>query len=184
MAHRTTAKDSYTAAQKWAHWLVALIILAMIPIGLVMVNLPDGAGKDGLYDWHKSFGITVFVLAVARIGLRLHLGAPPLPLSLPRWQRLAAGVSHLLLYALIVLVPVLGFVGTTMCCAPIVLFGLIPIDLAIGGGMAGAERVLGWHKIAVFAMAGLIVIHAGAALMHGLVWRDGVLQRMLPGRGR
>lgn len=185
MARHTAAgaaQASYAPAQKWAHWLIALLILVLIPVGLVMVNLPDGPGKDGLYDWHKSFGITVFMLALARVLLRLRYGAPPLPASLPGWQRLAAGASHIALYILIILVPLLGFIGTSMCCAPIVLFGLIPIDIAIGGGMDGAERVLGWHKVAVFTMAGIIVIHAGAALMHGFVWRDGVLQRMLPRR--
>ena len=84
---------------------------------------------------------------------------------------------------LIVLVPVLGFVGTSMCCSPVNYFWLFPIPLEFAGGMERAKIVLTWHKAAVFLMGAILCLHVSAALWHGFVRRDGVLERMLYGRG-
>jgi cytochrome b561 len=147
-----------------------------------MVNLPDGASKNTLYELHKSFGMTVFALAAIRVAIRTVEGFPPLPDSLPSWQIAAARSTHLALYGLIFVVPALGFVGTSMCCSPVNYFWLVPIPLQFSGGMEGAKTVLTLHKAAVFLMAAILCLHVGAALWHGFVRRDGVLERMLYGR--
>lgn len=172
----------YSAAQKWLHWLMAVLILGMIPMGFTMVDLPDGPDRNWVYELHKSVGMTVFVLAVIRVAVRVARGAPPLPAGMPGWQRAAANLSHAALYVLIVAVPVLGFIGTSMCCSPVKLFNTITVPIALPGGMETGKVVLAVHGIAVFAMAGILVAHVGGALMHAIVQRDGVFQRMLPGR--
>ena len=120
--------ERYSGPSRFVHWAIAfLILLILIPVGLIMANLPDGAPKNTLYELHKSFGMTVFGLAVIRVAIRAVEGFPPLPSSLPAWQQAAARGTHLALFALIFIVPALGFAGTSMCCSPVNYFWLIPI---------------------------------------------------------
>ncbi|WP_210493896.1 cytochrome b [Microvirga antarctica] len=173
----------YSAPSRLLHWTMAiLIILITIPIGLLMGNLPDGGAKNSLYELHKSFGMTVFVLAILRVGVRAFEGFRPLPSALPAWQLAAARATHLALYGLIVLVPILGFIGTSMCCAPVNYFWTVPIPLAFSGSLERAEMVLDWHKAAVFVLAAVLGLHLAAALFHRLVLRDGVFERMWPAK--
>ncbi|MDF2812704.1 MAG: cytochrome b [Microvirga sp.] len=179
----TVEPQPYSGPSRFVHWAMAfLILLIMIPVGLIMVNLPDGEPKNTLYELHKSFGMTIFALAVIRVAIRAVEGFPPLPSSLPPWQAIAARSTHLALYVLIFLVPALGFVGASMCCSPVNYFWLIPIPLEFSGGMERGETVLTWHKAAVLLMGAILCLHVAAALWHGFVRRDGVLERMLYGR--
>ncbi len=172
----------YAPSQKVLHWVVAVLVAALVPIALAMANLPDGSLKNALYEWHKSFGLTVLALALARLLVRAARGAPPLEAGLPAWQRRAARASHLALYALIVVVPLLGWAGTSACCAPVMLYFTLPLTLPISGGMPVGEAILRVHQVAAFTLVALVVLHAAAALHHHLVRRDGTLRRMLPGR--
>lgn len=175
--------ERYSGPSRFVHWAIAfLILLVLIPVGLIMANLPDGAPKNTLYELHKSFGMTVFGLAVIRVAIRAVEGFPPLPSSLPAWQQAAARGTHLALFALIFIVPALGFAGTSMCCSPVNYFWLIPIPIELPGGMDRAETVLDWHKAAVFLMAAILCLHVGAALWHRIVRHDGVWERMVRGR--
>ena len=177
-----TASATYSGGSRFLHWAIAaLILLGLIPVGLTMVSLEDGSLKNFLYEAHKSLGMVVFLLAVARVALRAAQGFPPLPDSLPQWQAVAARATHLALYALIVVVPVLGYTGAAMCCAPVRFFWTLPVPIPVEGDMDRAEVVLGYHKAAVFLMVGILVLHVGAALWHGLVRRDGVFERMWRG---
>jgi cytochrome b561 len=115
------------------------------------------------------------------VAVRAAQGFPPLPDTLPEWQKIAARSTHLALYGLILIVPVLGFTGTAMCCAPVNLFWTVPIPISVAGGMDQAKVVLAWHKAAVFLMAAILALHVGAALWHGFVRRDGVFERMWRG---
>ena len=136
--------ERYSGPSRFVHWAIAfLILLVLIPVGLIMTNLPDGSAKNTLYELHKSFGMTVFALAVIRVAIRAVEGFPPLPSSLPAWQQAAARGTHLALFALIFIVPALGFAGTSMCCSPVNYFWLIPIPIELPGGMDRAEIVLG-----------------------------------------
>ncbi|TGE02244.1 cytochrome b [Methylobacterium nonmethylotrophicum] len=173
----------YAPSQKVLHWIIAILIFALVPIALAMANLPDGGLKNALYEWHKSFGLTVLALALARLLVRASRGAPPLVDGLPAWQRRAARTSHLALYALIVLVPILGWAGTSACCAPVMLYFTLPLTLPISGGMPVGEAILKVHQVAAFTLVALVALHVAAALHHHLVRRDGTLRRMLPGGG-
>ncbi|MDQ4136051.1 MAG: cytochrome b [Pseudomonadota bacterium] len=178
--HMRPMPEGYSPAQKALHWATALLIVTTVPIALTMTRLGPGSVTDTLYELHKSFGLLIFGLALGRVTLRLMRGAPPLVPGLPSWQRAAAHGSHIALYILIVLVPVLGWAGTSACCAPVNLFWTVPLTLPVPGGMETAERIFALHKAMALTLAGIVVIHVAAALYHHLIRRDDTLRRMLP----
>ena len=158
------------------HWLMALLILAMLFIGVYMVA--DLSPRHPLLvELHKVTGLALLVLVILRIALRLTLAHPPLPRQLPTAQRLAAGASHLLLYALMLGMPLLGW---AMLSAggyprPLQLPAIAPHDLQL---YAVLRQAHGWAGYLLFAT---VLLHLGAALLHALVHRDGVLRSMWPG---
>lgn len=179
-----TAPDAYSPAQKALHWLIAALIVVLVPVGVTMAEiLEDGPIKNSAYELHKSFGLTVFSLAVLRAGIRLVRGAPPLVPGLPAWQRAAARASHYALYLLIILVPLSGWTATSVCCAPVNLFWTVPLTLPlpIEGGMEQSEPFFLVHYALAFTLTAIVLVHVGAALHHHFVRRDRTLLRMLPG---
>ena len=161
------------------HWLMAILIISMLFIGVSMVS--DLSPRHPLLiELHKATGLALLVLAIVRIGLRLTLPHPPLPTDLPALQRVAAGASHLLLYVLMLAMPLLGW---AMLSAggyprPLQLPAIAPHDLHL---YAVLRQAHGWAGYLLFAT---VLVHLGAALMHALVRRDGVLRSMWPGHVR
>lgn len=180
------APAGYSGLQKALHWGSALLIAALLGVGLFMTGLPWGSGtKNLLYEAHKSLGLVLAGLVALRVAVRAARGAPPLPGGLPAWQRRAAHASHLALYVLIVLVPLTGWAGTSACCAPVKLFWTFPLTLPVGGGMEAGKAILAVHGWLAYALAAVVAVHVAGALQHEVVRRDGTLRRMLPGsRGR
>ncbi|MGJ7548939.1 cytochrome b [Pseudomonas alloputida] len=158
------------------HWLMAILIISMLFIGVSMVG--DLSPRHPLLvELHKATGLALLVLVIVRIGLRLTLPHPPLPTDLPAFQRFAAGASHLLLYGLMLAMPLLGW---AMLSAggyprPLQLPAIAPHDLQL---YAVLRQAHGWAGYLLFAT---VLVHLGAALMHALVRRDGVLRSMWPG---
>ncbi|MCC5977440.1 MAG: cytochrome b [Salinarimonas sp.] len=181
---KTGSLQRYSGIQIALHWSIALIIISMVPVGLVMTRLDPSNLTNLLYELHKSFGLIVFGLAVIRIGARFALGAPALEPDMPRWQVMAARVSHGALYLLIILVPLTGWAATSACCAPVNLFWTIPLTLPIGGGFDTAGPIFLLHNIFTMAMVALIFVHAAAALYHHYSMKDDTLRKMMPGERR
>lgn len=158
------------------HWLMAVLIVAMLFIGVSMVG-DLSLRHPLLVELHKATGLALLVLVVLRIALRLSLPHPALPADLPAIQRLAAGASHLLLYALMLAMPLLGW---AMLSAggyprPLQLPAIAPHDLQLYAVLRTAH---GWAGYLLFTT---VLVHLGAALMHAWVRRDGVLRSMWPG---
>ncbi len=177
------APSDYSGAQKALHWMIAVLVLAMVAMGLAMTAAGPGQLKNNLYETHKSIGVVVLILMVPRIVLRLRRGAPPPVPGLAPWQRAAARASHVALYALLVAVPVLGWAGVSACCPPVNLFWTVPVTLPIGGGFETAKPILAVHDILALALAGLVALHVAAALHHHIGRKDETLRRMLPASG-
>ncbi len=177
----------YAGGSRILHWLVAALVFVLIPVGIWMagraeINLFDDL-TNTLYAWHKAIGATVLVLMVIRVIFKLRHDSPPYPVTLSRRQILAAKSLHHLLYLLLVLTPLLGWAGVTAFPALITLGGynlpampLVPEDQAL------ATRLFEIHGASALLLATLIVGHIGAALLHLVVHKDGVFQRMWPGR--
>ena len=174
------SRAHYTGTAIALHWLIALIILCALPLGLYMVGLAISPAKLKLYSYHKWAGVTVFLLALVRLGWRLGHPPPALPASLPDWQRRVATATHHALYALIFLVPLSGWLMSSAKGFQTVYFGVLPIPDLLGKN----ENLGDLLKIAHFSLnallACLLAAHAGAALKHHFIDRDDVLKRMLP----
>jgi len=168
--------EAFHPLARLLHWLMAILILAMLFIGVSMVG-DLSLRHPTLVELHKATGLALLVLVIVRIGLRLALPHPPLPRDLPALQRIAAGASHLLLYGLMLAMPLLGW---AMLSAggyprPLQLPAIAPHDLQL---YAILRQAHGWAGYLLFAT---VLVHLGAALMHALVRRDGVLRSMWPG---
>ena len=162
------------------HWAIALLILANWPLGHFAEAIEADLGRN-LVPLHKSIGLTILGLSVARLGWRLAHRPPPLPASLPRWRARMAGVVHGALYVLIIAVPVAGWLRTSPNAYPLKWFGLVELPkFPIAKGSAAAEAASSGHALLGWALLLLVVVHVAAALHHHFRLRDSVLRRMLP----
>ena len=188
----------YTTGAVLLHWIIALLVFAQLAGGFAMANLmrEGTAAQFDLYQLHKSLGVTVLVLSVARILWRLFNPAPPEPASVGRLEALAARTVQFAFYALLVLVPLAGWllISVSTIRVETVLFfaDWLPFpDLPGFGGLDASERGAleevseETHAILAYAMLGLLALHVAGALKHQLA--DGVFLRRMwfaaPGDG-
>jgi cytochrome b561 len=168
---------------KGLHWLIALLIFAAFPLGWIAVAWALSPAKLNLFTWHKSVGMLILLLVVARIVWRLCNPVPRPPSGMPRWQRAAASADHFLQYALTLAVPASGWLIDSAANIPFRVFWLFPLPHLTAPSPGLEQYAKSAHLGLSIALAILIVIHTGAALWHHFVDRDNVLLGMLPSRG-
>lgn len=173
----------YSPIARLLHWLTAIAVIAAIPLAIAMSNAPSGPVQNTLFDLHRSFGALILLLVLIRLPYRLFAGAPPPEPGLPRWQLGLSHAVHWLLYLFLLVMPIVGWVGTSAYGAPITVFWLFEMPAIVDKNEALANTLLGWHATAGLVMGGLVIIHIAAALYHRFVRHDGVLARMLPSAG-
>ena len=170
--------QSFTLAARVLHWTMAVLILAMLFIGVGMVATVS-AKQPVLLAIHKPLGIAILVLAVARLVVRLRNPPPPLPPDVPRLQRIAARLSHWLLYALMIAMPLIGWAMLSVGGYPV----MLGENLRLPAILPENALVFAWLRTAHGALAYLLFFtflgHMGAALYHALIRRDGVLRSMI-----
>jgi cytochrome b561/polyisoprenoid-binding protein YceI len=195
-----TAPNRYSAVAIALHWAVAVCILSMIPMGLWMTAAIEQPGSQALayrvFQIHKSIGFLILALTVVRIAWRLTHRPPALPGGMKRWEAFAANATHVAFYALMVALPLTGWLYVSAGWAvaqdralevATSWFGLFPIphlpgvaELAAGVKRALAFQAMGAHAAMAWGAVVLIALHVGAALKHQFVDRDGVLAHMVP----
>ena len=167
----------FTPLQRGLHWLMAVCILAMLFIGVGMVSTIEPKYLTLVFI-HKPLGMAILILALIRLAVRLRSGAPPLPMDLPEPMKLAAHLSHYLLYILMIAMPLIGWGMLSAAAYPVVLFGgwCLPPILP----QSDSLHTLLWdaHFYLAFVFFALILLHVAAALFHALVRRDGVFETM------
>ena len=174
----------FTVLQRLLHWLMAICILAMLFIGVAMVSTVMPKYLT-LVSIHKPLGIAILVLALVRLVVRLRYGAPSLPADLPEPMKLAAQLSHYVLYLLMIGMPLIGWAMLSAAAYPVVLFGGVRLPPILP--QSDSLHALLWnaHYYLAFAFFAVILLHIAAALFHALVRRDGVFEAMasvsLPG---
>lgn len=171
----------YTNVAIVLHWTIALLIVVNLVIGLFHDSLFPNA-----IPLHKSIGMTVLALAVVRLAWRLAHRPPPLPASVRPWEKGLAHAVHWLFYALIILLPLSGWVFTSASPKrhPLSFFGLFGLPMApVAQDKALSHSIAERHEQLAWLMIGLLVLHVAAALKHRFVDRDRTVDRMLPGVG-
>lgn len=172
------------AVSQCLHWLIALLIVAIAVIGLTMGDLPNSPRKVSVYALHKSLGLTVLALAALRLAWRLHAGAPTHLPGTPGWQRWAASATHVLLYALMFLMPLTGWLLNSAAGYPLQWFGLFNLPALAAENPYLREQAEALHETGFWLLLVLVLGHAGAALYHHAFQGDDTLRRMLPRWGR
>jgi cytochrome b561 len=166
------------------HWIVVILVFAQLALGWWMIDIPKNppGPRASWFNVHKSIGLTIGVLMLARLGWRLRHPAPPLPAPMPSWQKTAAHTSHFLLYACVILQPLWGYLGSSFTRYPIRYFG---VSLPHWGWDSPALKDLfsALHLGTAYVLMTVLVVHVAAALKHLVVDRDGVFQRMWPRGG-
>jgi cytochrome b561 len=175
-----TVQPRYSNAAIALHWAGAVLIVAGAGLGLTMTELPFSPAKLRYYAWHKWIGITVFLLAAARLVLRATVPPPPFPGSMPRAQVVAARTVHALLYLLMLAIPLSGWLYSSATGVSVSYLNLVPLPNLVAKDKALASTLLVVHQSLNAALATALLLHVGAAIKHQWVDRDGVLSRMLP----
>ncbi len=174
-----TARLQYGTTAKAFHWLIVLLLLVQYPIGWLMPDIHRGQQPGVGMTLHISFGIVILALIVLRFIWRLmHPVAPES--SLPPWQRLSSELVHWMLYVFVLATTVTGWLFASFRGWSISLFYLAPLPMLASDNAAAGKAIDGLHQAAEWTLLVLVGIHLAAALAHIFVYRDHVMQRMLP----
>ncbi len=172
--------------QRWGgvsqslHWLIVLLIIGQGSVGLWMQEMHNSPDKIQLYALHKSFGLTILALVVLRLLWRLYAGAPgPVP-GTPTWQQRIARVTHWLLYALLLAMPLSGWTLNSAAGFPLQWFWLFNLPAITGQDHDLRELAGEAHQWLFWLLIATATLHAAAAFYHHLFMRDATLSRMLP----
>jgi len=170
----------YTATAKALHWLMALMIGGLLGLGFYMADLPLSPQKIQLFSWHKWAGVTVFALVWLRLLWRMVFRPPAYPQSMTALQQAAAHGSHFALYALMLAIPLSGWIMSSAKGVQTVWFGVLPLPDLIARDKALGHQLEALHSALAIGLIVLVSVHFAAALYHYRVLKDDVLQRMLP----
>jgi cytochrome b561 len=173
--------DRYGMPAIALHWLTALLIVCGFTLGLSMVGLPLSRQKLQWYAWHKWIGITIWLLTCARLAWRLGHPAPVAP-PMPAWQHRAAVIAQVLLYVLLLVIPLSGWLYSSATGVQVVYLGLVPLPDLVARDRELGNVLQSVHVTLNFILLAVVCLHAAAALKHHFVDRDTVLTRMLPAR--
>ncbi len=173
--------ERWGAVSQSLHWLIVVLILGLGVVGLTMGELPKTPKYFWVYTMHKSFGITVLVLMLARLAWRLYAGAPKPVAGTPGWQQAIASVTHWLLYALALAMPLSGWLyDSASGLRPFKFFGLFAMPKLVAPDNALKALTHELHEWGFWLLIALVAAHAGAAFYHHLFRHDATLARMLP----
>lgn len=177
--HHALPQERYTSLAILVHWAVAVLVFVQLGLGWYMEGLPKGPDRSAYFALHKSVGLTVFLLAALRLVWRAIHSPPPLPASMPRWQSLVARGNHALLYALILLQPVFGYLSSSFSGYRTGFFGY-PLPHWGWKEPFLNELFSDIHEASAITLAVLVGVHVLAAVAHAARPGDYLVRRMLP----
>jgi cytochrome b561 len=171
---------AYASTAKALHWLMAILFFGLLALGFYMHDLPLSPEKLQLYSWHKWAGVTAFLLVWFRLFWRVTHRPPALPATMPPVMQLAAHAGHFLLYALMLAIPLSGWLMSSAKGFQTVWFGVLPIPDLLGKNKEVGDLLQTLHMSLNLLFVVVIVGHIGAALKHQIIDKDDILTRMLP----
>lgn len=173
--------QKYPLAIRVIHWFMALSILGLIVVGYYMTGLSkDDPSRGDMYNLHKSFGSLVLILVIIRLSVRIFTKVPPLPKAIPDKEKKAAAAAHILLYALMFSVPILGFAMSNGYGYPVHLFAL-EMPVLFEKNIELAKLANEWHEIMAYVLLAIVGLHFAGAMKHRFMDKkeNDVLGRML-----
>lgn len=172
--------ERYGVVTKCLHWTIAFGTIGLIGLGWYMVGLSYyDRGYNSALTWHKSLGMIVLALALLFVVWKQFSRSPRLPASISSAQRLAATAAHHLLFLMMILIPITGYLISTSAGMPIAIFDWFEIPALIPVGERLRDLAIDIHFYCAYGTGVLAAGHAAAALKHQFVDRDGILARML-----
>lgn len=171
--------QGYGSVARFFHWLIALLIFVMIPLGFLMGSIENEAWQIQAYTLHKQIGLLILSLMVLRILWAALNIKPVLPFMTPTWQRWCERTVHVSLYASLIVLPLSGWIGSVAAgYAP--QFAGFTFSLPIAKSEEITKAAFDYvHIPFVYFLIGLVTVHIVAALYHHFIKRDDVLRRML-----
>jgi cytochrome b561 len=179
MSFRNTTR-SWGSLSKALHWIIVLLIINQWVIAERADALPNGLAKLQVLAWHKSFGITILMLAAIRLVWRVMNPTPDLTTETKPWERVLAKLSHLLLYALIFAMPLTGWMMSSARNFPVSWFKLFQLPDLVAPGEQTFHQMLDLHHLLFKVLVGVALLHIAGALKHHFLDKNDVLKRMLP----
>lgn len=170
----------YSAVAQAFHWVIAGLIVSQFVLAYAADDLPIGVHKLALLARHKSFGMTILMLAVLRLLWRLKNPAPALPAAMTSLQRLLARATHVAFYVLLFAMPLTGWMMSSAKNYSVSWFGVFTWPNLIGKNENAFELLRSTHHVLSYLLFAIAVLHILAALKHHFWDKDDVLLRMLP----
>lgn len=167
----------YTRTAVWLHWLLAVLLAAQVGVGWYMLSIEKKPNSAFYFNLHKSVGLIIATLVVLRIFWRLTHPRRELPDGTAGWERVLSPTSQGLLYLVMVLMPITGYIGASYSKHPVAFFGL-PLPAWATPDHDLSEQFFNAHGIIAWVLVGIVSLHLLGALKHLFVDHDGVFQRM------
>jgi cytochrome b561 len=178
---RNPSFPRYTSTAIALHWLIAALIIIGFSLGWIVSHMHGFSPEKLRYiSWHKWIGVTVFALALVRVVWRLTHRPPPLPASVPSWQRVISHLVHGLLYVLMIAIPLSGYLYSSAAGYPVVYLNMISLPTLIHPDPNLKHVLKQVHVILNYSLLAVFSLHILGALKHTIIDRDGVWKRMLP----
>ena len=177
---RANTEERWGSVQIGLHWTIAaLVLLVQVPAGITMTSVDPGTVQNVGYNIHKTTGIVIFLLAVVRLGWRWSHPVPVLPPDMPEWQARTARTTHVILYLVLFLMPITGFLYTAMGGFPVPFFMVYDLARLVPENKPVAEVFKYAHLTLQYVLYLTVLLHVAGALQHHFVRKDSVLRRML-----
>jgi cytochrome b561 len=171
----------YRKIVMWIHWITAILVVMQVYIGFTFHDLPRGTPERAfVFGWHKTWGVAILLLALARLTVRVMNPPPPFPSDYPRWQRMIAVWNHRLFYFLLILLPLTGLAAVSGRAEG----GWVPLQLGLSvpaiPGIPKENEFHEVHELLVWVTLALLAFHVTAALYNQFVYQGSVAGRMWP----
>jgi cytochrome b561 len=174
----TTAR--WGAVAQSFHWIIVALVITQFVLANQYNHLPLSMAKLAVIARHKSIGLTIFGLAVLRLAWRLMNPTPPLPNTLKPYERVLAHITHFALYAIILVMPLTGWIMSSARNFPVSWFNLFQLPDLVGQNRALYDVMHTTHDVLAATLLAVATLHVLAALKHHFFLKDDTLKRMLP----
>ena len=175
-----SSPSRYSAVAQTLHWVIAALIVTQFVLAYAADDLPIGIHKLALLARHKSFGMTILMLAILRLSWRLRNPPPALPSGMTRVEQVLARTTHVAFYVLLFAMPLTGWMMSSAKNYSVSWFGLFTWPNLIGKNESAFEALRSTHHLLSYLLFAIAVLHILAALKHHFWDKDDVLRRMLP----